>query len=165
MSFIGFDVRMVGNFERSVDATLWPQNGLVYEELLYSGAKENYIQLLDCDSEVIENCVNSRECVGVAITACSEAVRYMNRVFSYECSGGAQFLDGGRWEFIGYDVADVNGFFSPLGMDEEIRAGLNFVSIGKDMEMALRVSELANELVPSHAPFYPFGLYVFVREV
>jgi hypothetical protein len=79
----------------------------------------------------------------------------------------------GSWERLGYDVADVNlttglsdGVLEP-DTAERLRSQwqdhLNQYHLFENPNKALEYIGVANERVPSHVPFYVYGLYLVAR--
>lgn len=82
---------------------------------------------------------------------------------------------GSGWEFIGYDVADgwLMSAIWNMGFEEEqppVVATVEFLQKrNKDglfdgLDDALAFSKVANGLVPEHAPFSPYGVWVMQFE-
>lgn len=159
-STLGFDLR-VPNFElKSVDALVWSQNEDAYEIAKMGGIDENCLQLLECESDKIEQQV-SAEAVGVAIATSRSGMEKIVERFGWP--KGSRRLSASKlvergWKLCGFDVADLDGYFSVFGIDSnEPKLQIKDCLFSDPFE-AEHFVDKASKLYPSHAPFAVFAL-------
>jgi hypothetical protein len=157
--FLGFDLRVRGNDWCSVDATVWPQSD-AYQAL---ASYENASQLLGCAPGVIERYADQQN-VPVAISVAPEGFKLMEAVYGADFIDRTQspmFLLDRGWVFNGFDVGDVNGYFSIFGID----AGAPKLPLPnclfQSAKDAAAVIAPACSLYPSHSPFAIFSIMTY----
>lgn len=156
---LGFDLRvpLVEGVEISADATVWPQAESAYGRVLQSGFKENAFGLIDVEGherllhlrQVIAACEEAAELV--ELSAFEVAVRHCPLGFGFERRGDVGLVDE-EFKVEAYDVCDLDGFFSVLGM------GIGSLGMTRpfgrnELLSAAALSQGASFAVPSHAPF------------
>ncbi|MEX1033891.1 MAG: hypothetical protein WDZ30_11070 [Cellvibrionaceae bacterium] len=153
-SCVGFDVRQWPCTSLiTADATCWPQNENSYEKLL--GDKdlfENRYQLIQPKTDDAKNRLytfaKDSDDINLIAILLPEIV--------VEVAGGPESemieYNFTAWTNYGIDVCDLNGFFSILHTEVVSLKSEKLFPESKLLE-ALELVQLANILVPSHAPF------------
>lgn len=161
--FLGFDLRLSGCPTKTVDAFLWEQALDARERVLELGHQENIAQQLDCDVEILESHV-SHTTTGIAITCSPNAIEIVKKTYGWPIVNHpytVKDLLARGWKFEGFDVADVDGFFSVFGIDADAPK----LSVGKKLfESEAEAQDFivpATSLYPTHAPFIVFGVLLF----
>ena len=161
-SCIGYDIKTIRtNIEQpTLDATEWPQNEAVYSDALSrTGIVQNSLQLLQPTSHEGQECLfqqygNRDDCCLIAVEIPMLVLRFCNDKWPDvdEIS-----LSSRCWKPLGFDVCDIDGFFSIFHMgvldDSFIRKGNNF-----DLKYFSIIQQVAGFLVPEHAPYVTIGL-------
>lgn len=164
-TFLGFDFRVPSGCPKTVDACLWEQAGNVYKRVLNSGCQENFAQLLECLPSEIEGNV-SPNAIGVAIAISPSGYLAIQEKLKWPMSTrplSPLHLAKRNWVFEGYDVADIDGYFSVFGIDSaapRLNAG---TQLFKTMREAQSFVLPATELYPSHAPFAVFAIFTYAN--
>ena len=161
---LGLDIRVRPQMiNTSADTTVWDQNESMYEFAQRSlGFHENEFQLLQSES------INSVRQLASLVDQHSDAViisldiiESSAKSFSKDyCS--LRFPKEFKWKSLGFDVCDINGFFSYLNMGIESECGLPVLN-GDQLLEAFRLSESANLNVKSHRPFVVVQIRQLIR--
>lgn len=156
-SCIGYDIRVWPAVSSiSADATAWPQNEFVYNDVIKKlDLRENFFQLIQINSkkELTELVKFTNQCNGVKLVAFEipseilSAIQKSKNLKIDTCSGNID-----KWDFLGIDVCDLNGFFSIFHMDI-LNEKFSTIFLSSEIEKALELVQSANVLVPSHSPF------------
>lgn len=149
----------------SADATAWEQDDTLYEQAqtrfqLY----ENPLQLLHADTE------RNISALARFVTSSSDATLLVLELTkltldAYSPSFPTLHLAPDlRWETLGFDVCDINGFFSALNMNVFGRDPMPLFPENRMLE-AFAFAEAANVKVPAHRPFVVVRLKRLLAEL
>ncbi len=160
---IGYDIRSWPPENHiTTDATEWERVDAVFDYAIkITNSYKNVMQLIEADTDykldALVHIVNSREdCVLVAL-------EIPELVFdAYRMKGNINPLGSHDWLTIGYDVSDIDGFFSIVHMGQPMIRKRGLFREDELMD-AFVVSQAANLLVPSHSPFVVFRLRILFR--
>lgn len=150
----GLDIRKWPPTEfPSADVTAWAQDEDLYEraqselglhenplQLLHADTKYDIDRLIDLIGATHQSTLVSLEITELALSAYPETVRKIITPNNLQ------------WETLGFDVCDINGFFSFLNMSVYKEKAL---PLFKEDELlnAYALSEFANVRIPEHRPF------------
>jgi hypothetical protein len=152
----GLDIRTIPTDQRiSADATVWEQDEKLYERAQRElNIKENMLQLLhpvgNSEMTGLVELMNtnpdavlvSLELPRVVFNACSQAKGLLSPVD----------LSGYTWDGLGFDICDINGFFSFLDMSTVANAPIVLFE-EKRLIDAFVLAQAANFTIPEHSPF------------
>lgn len=149
----GLDIRVwpsPGNF--SADVMEWPQDEALYEQAQSDiGLRENELQLLHPSTEI--EAVRLIELVRGSSNATLVALQLTEiALAAYPQHTHPYVPQKKRWDVLGYDVCDINGFFSFLNMGVYSKEALPLFK-EEELLRAFAMSELANIRVAAHRPF------------
>lgn len=133
----------------------------------YSCMELNGLNLLYSDSQFLDDdfCL-------VAFDIPSEIARKLSVTFGLKPFSFNKHIDSKEWIFIGFDIVDIYTQVSILySFDGTISNKLNKIlrskhiilnkyGILQDQLESIELSQVANELVPQHAPFIPCGIWL-----
>ena len=157
-SCIGFDIRQwPRDSALSVEEAYWEQNSEVYAEVMQKfSLKENEYQLLSVPTQeqllqVKNHLKKSQDCRLICIELFVQVVKAYDKRFGFNTSEIKLSLDD--FKPLGFDVCDINGLFTLL-YDERISVNLNGVGLisTSHVNEALQLAQVANIIVPEHAP-------------
>ena len=154
---IGFDIRewpVTNHF--TADATEWGVDGKVFDEVKSKlSTYENIYQLLEVKTRekyyLLKDLVESNNNIALLSFEISSLFldahrkRAMANIFE-------NYIEDHDWVDLGYDVTDMNGFFSILHMGIQSIKRLELFTEDSMLD-AFDLAHAANLLVPSHAPF------------
>ena len=150
----GLDIRRdLSDSVPSVDATAWHQDEALYERAkIEFGLQENFLQLLHASKEEDIRALAGLFTPGTGRTLLTLELLEAT-LEAYSPSHPALPLPAElTWETLGFDVCDINGFFSFLAMD--VRGSDRKQLFREDQLLdAFALSEVANIRVPAHRPF------------
>jgi hypothetical protein len=152
----GLDIRTTFTDQRiSADATVWEQDEKLYERAKSElSIKENTLQLLHPIgnremSRLVElvktkpgAALVSLELPRVVFDACPQAKGLLSPVN----------LSGYMWDSLGFDICDINGFFSFLDMTGVAGSPIALFE-EKRLIDAFVLAQAANFTIPEHSPF------------
>lgn len=156
MNFVcaGLDIRKLPVADLpSADATVWEQEEGSYERAQADyGFYENSLQLLQTDE--IDKVKNLAEAFRPNCNAALLALDISELALeSYPHPAKPLHLPTNlKWKTLGFDICDMNGFFSFLAMDVYGSKPLSLFPEDQLMD-AFTVSEVANIRVAQHRPF------------
>lgn len=150
----GLDIRKhpPGMFP-SADATAWDQDEYLYDRAQTEfGLHENFMQLLHSDREGdINKLASTFTLSSVSKLVMLELIE--STLATYSPSYPTLPLPSElTWETLGFDVCDINGFFSFLHMNVDECEPMSIFREDQLLD-ALALSEVANIQVPAHRPF------------
>lgn len=155
--YIGYDIRVnPKNSCISADANVWLQDEDTYEEAIIRGIRENYFQLLNPlnKTQLNELChlvKNITENSVLILFAIEENVyNSLKKIFPLIENA---FVEGISLSSIGFDVCDIDGFFSIFHMGKLNLTRKNLLG-ESELERADNIIKIANKTVTEHAPFY-----------
>lgn len=159
---IGYDIRKIpkNGVLMSADINIWEQDDVLYREAkLINGIKENYFQLLSPLSKsaledlcfLVKNSKNKSVLILLSIE---------NNVYREitEKSYTEFITDNISISPIGFDICDIDGFFSVFDMRKDYFHRDKLLD-ENEIEDAKNIITLANYLIPTHAPFYLVKIY------
>lgn len=160
---LGFDIRQNMDSIRSVDVFVWPQSEDTLSKLYNLGYKENLVQLIDCDANIIENIIDDNS-IAIAIAVLPEGLNKMEEVLFHNMikkpSSPLHLLKRG-WIFEGFDIADGDGYFSIFGIDcnsPKMNIPSHLFPSKEDADLFI---EPATKLYPEHVPFVNFAVFTY----
>lgn len=152
---IGYDIRVwPPEGYVTTDGTEWERNDALFEKITHSITYENNFQLIKIDkkeklNEVVSTVIHM-ENVALVSFEIPSIVFYASQKKMGKSSENIAPDD--TWALLGYDVADIDGFFSILHMEAMPNKRRHL--FGEDeLAESLIVAQAANLLVPSHSPF------------
>ncbi len=163
-TLLGYDFRKPSDVPFTIDACLWEQDDDLYQRLVDTTCKENVAQLLDGPVSVIEENASS-DTIAVAFAVSPDGFRMMESMFKgrfLERISTPNLLLSRGWQLCGFDVADINGYFSVFGIDShapKLNIGTKLFKNEKD---AAALVESANKLYPTHSPFAVFSVLTYL---
>lgn len=163
---LGFDIRQNTNDIKSVDLTVWPQSEEELCKLRNQGYKENLVQLIDCEEEIIEGVIDDNS-IAVAIAVSPEGLLEMENVLFHdmiECPKSPLYLLDRKWRFNGFDIADGNGYFSIFGIDRsspKMNMPTHLFTSKKEADSFIAVAE---KNYPEHMPFVNFAVFTYKKD-
>ncbi len=162
---VGLDIRSkIAPRGVSADATVWEKEESLYERAQSElGITENGFQLLHpCTDDDFSDLVRLMlaETEGVLISL------WLPRVVADVCShtkNGFSMINfhGNTWNNLGFDVCDINGFFSYIDMVSTSSAPVRIFD-GIELMDAFATAQAANFSVREHSPFVVVELKSFV---
>jgi len=160
--YIGYDIWPKPTYLREFTNTTTWERDEVYDEIrIATGIEENFLQLLNPKNEQELNTlyqqVNSSIEESVLILVAIEEDIY-NIQKSIVSSINPTFISNFPFSLIGFDICDINGFFSVFDMGIDFFSRNNLLD-ENELEEATNLTKLANDLVPEHAPFHLVKLF------
>ncbi len=153
---IGLDIRTVPATRGvSADATVWEQEENLYERAQVElGINENAFQLLHPDGNKEMSALVDLVTTKIGATLVSlwlprivfESYRPANRRF-FPIN-----LSGYMWDSLGFDICDIDGFFSYLDMSSTLDSPVKTFEEGELMD-AFALAQAANFIIREHSPF------------
>lgn len=164
---IGYDIRMnSADALATVDATSWVQNkGLYSNAKDRLGIEENYFQLLQPKDQsefksLKDLVLSDGDATLISIEIPVDLVAIYEKKEAIVAN--AYFDSDSEWVESGYDVCDINGFFSVLHMNVLENSQKKLFQSDTLLDAYL-LSNKANILVPDHAPFIVVKLQKYRR--
>lgn len=158
---VGFDIReWPWNEAFFAGENGWPRNEEVYVQLVNNfELKENRYQFLDIhDQKKLFNIsydIKQREnCNLIAVELASDVVKLLDDKYDFKTTSNTVEIN----DFIcrGYDVCDVNGFFTIFHSEEFDR---NELIPESQISLALETVQLANIFDRNHCPYIVAKVY------
>ena len=162
---VGFDIRVRTGGQLSVDALIWPQDEQRYAAALARGLQENELQLLTSNPEEMEGLVDG-VAVGLAVAVREDVEAFLLQRFDgplMDTFISGSDLERRNWQFRGFDVADVDGLFSVLGIGGRDALKDLGGELFQDYSEAQKTAQRASFSISVHAPFVPIALYTYAR--
>lgn len=164
---VGLDIRTLNLGQPySADATVWDQDEQMYERAQKDlKIKENSLQLLHSqDSFETSRLLDLVESVPNAVLIALELPRKVFDLY-VQMKGLASMVDltGYESELIGFDICDINGFFSFLDMDIFSKKPLVLFD-EKHLMDAFVLAQAANFVIQEHSPFVVVKLCKIMRQ-
>lgn len=164
-TYVGLDIRVASvDHSLSADATVWEQEEQLYERAQSElNIEENSFQLLHPqNSAQMSRLVELVESAPHAVLVSLELPR---KVFDV-CQQAAGFassinLKDHEWHLVGFDVCDINGFFSFLDMEASATNPLILFD-EEHLIDAFVMAQAANFVIQEHSPFVVVGLKRYV---
>lgn len=153
---IGLDIRTVSATRGiSADATVWEQEENLYERAQGElGINENAFQLLHPNGNKEMSGLVDLVTTEIGATLIS---LWLPRVVFESCPQAKGYffpinLSGYMWNSLGFDVCDINGFFSYLDMSSTVDSPIKVFEQGELMD-AFAMAQAANFIIREHSPF------------
>jgi hypothetical protein len=155
-----------GSKRLSVDIAIWPEDSLARHKASLLDCEEDVAFYLDidvCKLKVDPNRLDEyflTEYCLVAICSTDEVReklfgKWVNR-FPKSQFISVDSLDPAKWEFLGFDVCDRNGY-SP-NLEQFAIANVNQYGLFRSLDDALLFCIDAGNAISEHDEFFPFGL-------
>lgn len=159
---IGYDIRQIpkNGILMSADINIWEQDDVLYTEAkLINGIEENCFQLLSPLNKsafndlcfLVKNSKNKSVLIFLSIE--SNVYREITGKSYTEFTA-----DNISISPIGFDICDIDGFFSIFDMRKDCFYRDKLLD-ENEIEDAKNIITLANYLIPTHAPFYFVKIY------
>jgi hypothetical protein len=163
---VGYDIRKwPQNGYLTADATEWEVIDNLFDRAKNEvGTHENDFQLLDIrTNEDCDHLMDIISAVSGAALVCIElpslVVDALQKDKGWDIKRN---VSNNNWTRLGYDVCDVNGFFSILHMGKLSDNGIELFPNDQIMEAAF-LAQAANILVPDHAPFVVTSIRIAIN--
>ncbi|MBF0552114.1 MAG: hypothetical protein HQK60_16460 [Deltaproteobacteria bacterium] len=171
----GFDLRVAlmtdlhgegRKFPATVDELIWPEIN-IKEELK---SDHNGFGVFDLIDDEVRDAAHAEATMLVAFDLPEDYVGVFSSTFGLRPIPVESVSSDKSWKFLGFDVADMrtrsSGLYSFTLTEsdrkrKELLRELQLNSFGllQDEEEAIKVSRAFDEIVPSHAPFAPCGVW------
>ena len=164
-NFAGFDIRIGHPPFITLDGIYWDINEMARQAVVSQGGSETPIQLLDADIRLIETVLDANSSA-IALFPSDRTrllIERQGKWISPTHSYTRFQLAKRGWSPCGYDVVDINGFFSLFGIDGLAESMGVSARLFDHLEQAECAAISASSLIPSHAPFGVFSISVFPR--
>lgn len=167
-------------FQLSADPNVWPSTTEVSELICDQiGTLANPLCLASDIDLLIKTCkdkgINTDEMLAVAFTCLEENFIPLNERYGgpgwFKSSKSEDDMRNFGWEFVGFDILDLNGLISGLSgceykPESKQKLYANFANALNDLGLfnsnilALRFANVRGLQIPQHAPFTPVGVWI-----
>lgn len=151
---LGYDIRYHDTKLYSSDLNIWNRNDAFYNKMIAElNIQENEFQLMSLNQEKLKEVFDyiNRQGIKKQSSLCCISLEVERSVFEslnmvYQANDCCDCI----WKDVGFDICDLQGFFSFFDMQDNITKeqfdSMDFVS-------QLFLCQKANFLIPQHSPF------------